>query len=102
MFNPQSRTNEDSGLNNFVSDLRAASWIAAGLDFFERCTELRREFDLCKKLSYKYRRAITTPVAKIRLFTNDKGSLAIPGSVPLVHYVHAMNGPSRLMQILGT
>jgi hypothetical protein len=50
MLNPQSKTNADSGLNNSVSDFRAASWIAVPFDIFERRAELKREVNLSREL----------------------------------------------------
>src|ERR1700683_5436302 len=43
MLNPQSKTKADRGFNNFISDFRAASWIATALDIFERRAKARRD-----------------------------------------------------------
>jgi len=53
MLNPQSKTNADRGINNFVSDFRAASWTATALDIFERSAESNRDVDLPRKLPIK-------------------------------------------------
>jgi hypothetical protein len=102
MLNPQSRTNPDRGIKSFVNDFRAASWIATAFDLFERFAELRRRVDLSRRLPINISKGRGRPVAQFYLCTNHESSMMIPDSVPLVHYIHAMNGPSRLMQILAT
>jgi hypothetical protein len=102
MLNPQSRTKADRGLNSFVSDFRAASWMAAAFDPFERSAEPRRGVDLSRRFPINILKSYDRPVAQFQLCTNNEGSLAITDSVSLMHYIHAMNEPSRLMQILDT
>jgi hypothetical protein len=48
MLNPQSKTKTDRCLSNFISAFRAAPWIAAAFDVFERCAEVRFKVDLSR------------------------------------------------------
>ncbi|HEY2530945.1 MAG TPA: hypothetical protein VGJ20_23940 [Xanthobacteraceae bacterium] len=53
MLNPQSKARAARGLNSFVSDFRAASWMAAAFEIFERCAESVRDVDVPRQFPIK-------------------------------------------------